>query len=559
VQPDPDPFGTPGLRARSLSASIPLREASSPVGAFERLRACSSAGSRAVLLESLDRLEAGSAEDVAPRSLIAHRPLLSLTLVGGVVTIEVLDPRGRPLLKLLAGRLGAQPAWSGRVSFDGADTARAVCPDAHGRPDLDDEERLRLASCFDVVRELAGIVGLGKRGLERHGRGMPPGVFGAFGHDLVDHFEPLPPRPEDESSPLGSPDFALVYACDLVVYEGASVSLHSRVLPWEDAADAESRHRADLELLRGDPAECVTGGEDSTVLAARPDVSDDAFRRAVRSMHGHVLAGDVFQGVVSRGLEVESDEASLAVYRRLRRRNPSPYMFHVGLGATGDDEVLLGASPETFVRVEGRQVEVRPIAGTIRRGLRDDGSVDDELDARLAMQLLLDHKEQAEHAMLVDLARNDVARVAKPGTTRVVESFAIQKFSHVQHLVSRVRGTMRPGLDALHAYRAAANAGTLTGAPKLRAVEILRALEPSPRGFYGGAVGYLLQDGQFDSCIVIRALHKRGRNYSMRTGAGVVFDSTPDGELEETRAKARACLHVLGAALPQLATSGGAA
>jgi anthranilate synthase component 1 len=186
-------------------------------------------------------------------------------------------------------------------------------------------------------------------------------------------------------------------------------------------------------------------------------------------------------------------------------------------------------------------VEIRPIAGTAPRGLAPDGGIDEELDARLAVGLLLDHKEQAEHVMLVDLARNDVARVSLPGTRQVTDPFCIEKYSHVQHLVSRVRGDLLPGLDALHAYRASANMGTLSGAPKLRAMELIREIEPHARGFYGGAVGYLLQDGTFDSCIVIRSLRYKEGVYTTRAGAGIVADSKPERELEETLHKARAC------------------
>jgi anthranilate synthase component 1 len=256
----------------------------------------------------------------------------------------------------------------------------------------------------------------------------------------------------------------------------------------------------------------------------------------VELMREHIGRGDVFQGVLSRALTMRSAAAPLAVYRALRAINPSPYLFYLDL----PDGALLGASPETFLRVEGGEVEVRPIAGTAPRGFDDGGRVDRDLDDRLALRLLLDEKEQAEHAMLLDLARNDVARVSAPGTTRVVQQFGIERYSHVQHLVSRVRGRLRPGCDALHAYRAAANMGTLTGAPKPRAMELIRAMEPSARGFYGGACGYLLQDGTLDSCIVIRSLRQRGGEYRTRAGAGVVAGSDPRRELAETEAKAMA-------------------
>src|SRR5262249_19774843 len=195
------------------------------------------------------------------------------------------------------------------------------------------------------------------------------------------------------------------------------------------------------------------------------------------------------------------------------------------------------SSPETVVRVQGGQVELRPIAGTAPRGFAADGTIDEDPGARRALALLGDDKERAEHAMLLDLARNDVARIARPGSTRVVQQFALERYSHVQHLVSRVRGDLRPGLDALHAYRACASAGTLSGAPKPMAMALLRALEPSARGCYGGAVGYLLQDGRCDTCIAIRSLRHRDGRWFARAGAGIVARSDPERELQETAHK----------------------
>jgi anthranilate synthase component 1 len=303
--------------------------------------------------------------------------------------------------------------------------------------------------------------------------------------------------------------------------------------------DDEERHRFYVEALarNGSLPPDDFGDRVAPEKEAEPDVSDEAFKSSVEKFLSHVLAGDIFQGVLSRGLWMESAAPPLAVYRALRSRNPSPYMFYVDLG----DGELLGASPETCLKVERGQVMIRPIAGTAPRGLGPDGRIDEELDARLAVSLLLDTKEQAEHAMLVDLARNDVARVSVPGTRQVTEPFCVEKYSHVQHLVSGVKGALLPGLDALHAYVASANMGTLTGAPKLRAMELIRETEPNARGYYGGAVGYLLQDGRFDSCIVIRTLRHRNGRYLTRTGAGIVADSVPERELEETIHKARAC------------------
>jgi len=283
-------------------------------------------------------------------------------------------------------------------------------------------------------------------------------------------------------------------------------------------------------------------------VGGRPD--QPAFEGIVEGFLAGIRDGDIFQGVPSRHLRTTVPGlGSVDVYGALRAANPSPYMFHMGMG---DDGVLLGASPETCVRVEEGVVEIRPIAGTVPRGRRDDGSLDEDLDGRLALAMTLDPKEQAEHAMLVDLARNDVARVSVPGTTRVVQQMAVEKYAHVQHLVSRVQGRLRPELDALHAYRAAANMGTLTGAPKVKAMEMIRTAEPTARGFYGGAMGYLLADGTFDSCIVIRSLRQKGDTVHTRAGAGIVLDSVPAREFAETEHKARAVRQAVARAAASL-------
>jgi anthranilate synthase component 1 len=210
------------------------------------------------------------------------------------------------------------------------------------------------------------------------------------------------------------------------------------------------------------------------------------------------------------------------------------------------EDTLFGASPETAVKVVGRRVEIRPLAGTRPRGLDADGAVDPDLDSRFEAELRMDEKELAEHMMLVDLARNDVARVSQSGTRRVDRLLAVDRYSHVMHLVSYVSGCLRDDLDALHAYAASMNMGTLVGAPKIRAAELLRELEATRRGPYGGAVGYLSCDGEMDTAIVIRSALARGGTAFVRAGAGVVYDSDPRAEAMETRRKARAVLKALG-------------
>jgi len=465
------------------------------------------------LLESADHRVDGSA-----RTILAAR---------GLVRVELRDQR-----------VSYEPLVDEAAAL--ADHLERVTPPLYGPRDLvTDDERLREPSVLDAIRCAATVLA------DRQPAHLAPGLFGAFGYEIVDHFESLPARRADM---LDEPDATFVLAGDLLTWDSGTskVTVTTRGLPWESARDLRERHNAHVALVQDRREAPTAETRDVAPAAAETDLSDEAFCERVEHMREHIGRGDIFQAVISRAMRVVSSADTLAVYEQLRRRNPSPYMFHLDTG----DGVLLGSSPETFLKVTDGDVEIRPIAGTAPRGFRD-GELDDDLDSRLALELLFDQKEQAEHAMLLDLARNDIARVSLPGTTRVVEQFAIEKYSHCQHLVSRVRGRLRDGLDALHAYRAAANMGTLTGAPKPRAMALIREAEPSARGFYGGAAGYLLADGSFDSCIVIRSLRYKWDAYHTRAGAGIVWDSRPERELRETEQKSLACRVAIAAAQEQ--------
>jgi anthranilate synthase component 1 len=263
-----------------------------------------------------------------------------------------------------------------------------------------------------------------------------------------------------------------------------------------------------------------------------PGVPDPGFLESVRAAREHILAGDIFQVVLSRCLSVPVPDDGLSVYRRLRVANPSPYMFFLRIPPLE----LAGSSPEPLVRVEGRRVSTRPIAGTCRRGDHP------EEDRRLGERLLADPKERAEHAMLVDLARNDLGRVCRPGSVRVTELMQVERFARVMHLVSTVEGELEEGRAPLEALAATFPAGTLTGAPKRRAMEIIAEREPSPRGPYGGAVGYVSFAGDLDFCITIRTAVVEGGTARVQAGAGVVADSDPAREWRETEEKASALL-----------------
>jgi anthranilate synthase component 1 len=273
----------------------------------------------------------------------------------------------------------------------------------------------------------------------------------------------------------------------------------------------------------------------------RISVSKDRFIRTVEKIKEYIFAGDVFQCVPSLRLELEPDVAPFDIYRALRRVNPSPYMYFLRMrGMT-----VLGSSPEMLVRVTGQKLEYRPIAGTRRRG------PDEATDLRLENELRNDEKERAEHVMLVDLGRNDVGRVSEFGTVKVRDFMFVERYSHVMHLVSSIEGTLRRDLSPVDALAACFPAGTLTGAPKVRAMEIIEEVEPVRRGIYGGSVLYADFAGNLDSCIAIRTMLVKGRKAYVQAGAGIVADSVPESEYQECLNKAQALVRAV-----ELARSG---
>jgi anthranilate synthase component I len=371
------------------------------------------------------------------------------------------------------------------------------------------------------------------------------GAVGYLGYDVVRCIEQLPDAPPD---PLDLPEALLVFTDTVLAIDNvfgrayAIATADVRGLEaTEDlrAAYDEAAGRADalvavLRDRRGPgpiPLSAATADVPFTSSYTRAD-----FEAHVERIREYITAGDAFQVVLSQRLTVPLERDPFELYRTLRSLNPSPYLYFLEL----DGVSLVGSSPEVLVRVEGDVVTVRPIAGTRPRGASDAD------DARLAAELLADPKERAEHLMLVDLGRNDVGRIARYGTVRLSASMAVEKYSHVLHLVSQVDGRLRHGLSAIDVLRACFPAGTVSGAPKIRAMQILDELEPVRRGIYGGAVGYFAWGGvTMDTAIAIRTLVAAEGMAHVQAGAGVVADSVPASEYEETLAKARALLRVL--------------
>jgi anthranilate synthase component 1 len=368
---------------------------------------------------------------------------------------------------------------------------------------------------------------------------LPPiaaGVIGYLGHDTVRLIEHLPHQPPDA---LGVPDGMLVRPTLMVVFDNIKdeIIVVTPVRP-EPGVDASAAYTRAVERLRGVVAALDAPLPHATAMAGtqlvlpepRSNTAPADYMGMVRRAKEYIAAGDIFQVVLSQRFSVPFGLPPFALYRALRRTNPSPFLFHLDFGAFA----LVGSSPEILVRVRGGEVTIRPLAGTRRRGATV------EEDKALETELLADPKERAEHLMLLDLGRNDVGRVAEIGSVKVTESFAIERYSHVMHIVSHVVGRLHRKHDTIDALMAGFPAGTLSGAPKVRALEIIDELEKEKRGPYGGCVGYFSADGEMDSCIVLRTALVKDGVMHVQAGAGVVADSDPAAEQAECGYKARA-------------------
>jgi anthranilate synthase component 1 len=376
------------------------------------------------------------------------------------------------------------------------------------------------------------------------------GAVGFFSYDLLRYYEALPPHRVDD---LQMNDIQFMFCDQVIVFDHLKQQIkiiaNVHIRPGADAAEIAAAYREtcgkiDRTAARLQkplnipplPQHSLSGDEDLGEF--RSNVSKQEFMSNVEKGKEYIRAGDIFQVVLSQRFETETDVPPLHVYRVLRTLNPSPYMYYLKM----NDEVIVGTSPELLVRVEGDRVETRPIAGTRPRGKTP------EQDEALEKELLADIKEMAEHIMLVDLGRNDIGRVAEYGTVKCDSFMEIERYSHVMHMVSNVSGKLRRDKDFFDAFLSCLPAGTVSGAPKLRAMEIIAELENEARGAYAGAIGYLGFSGNLDSCITIRTIiFKHGKAY-VQAGAGIVWDSVPEKEYEETVNKAKALLKAIRAA-----------
>jgi anthranilate synthase component 1 len=375
------------------------------------------------------------------------------------------------------------------------------------------------------------------------------GGVGYAGYDTVRYVERLPHPPPDDR---GLPDLCFAFYDRMVIFDhinktvipvasahvnprNPAAGYHAACAQVDRLVERLQQNVADLQLTDIAPI----GHSQRTF---RSNFGPGAFEAAVAKSKEYIKAGDIFQVVLSQRLQTETTARQFDIYRTLRVVNPSPFMFYLKTGPF----CLVGASPEIMTRVEGDKVTIRPLAGTRRRGRNE------EEDKALADELLADPKERAEHIMLVDLGRNDVGRVARYGTVQISDVMAVERYSHVMHICSNVTGRLRQGLTAFDALRACLPAGTLSGAPKVRAMEIIDELEPHRRGPYGGAVGYIDFAGNMDTCIALRTMVLKGQTAYLQAGAGIVADSVPEKELEETLNKAMVLLRALEVAETQL-------
>jgi anthranilate synthase component 1 len=366
------------------------------------------------------------------------------------------------------------------------------------------------------------------------------GLLGYFSYDMVRYFEDIGDSLKDE---LGQEDAEFMFVKDLIAFDHwrEEILLISNLL-IDDEAELEgeySRAIAQIEkmesLIKKGEIEVSIPLNTPSKLNVKSNFQKEEFVAAVSKAKKYIEAGDIFQVVLSQRFEVEGAFKPFDVYLILKEVNPSPYMYLLEFGETK----IIGSSPEILVKVDGRTLSVRPIAGTRPRG---SDIVEDEA---LSREMLNDKKERAEHVMLVDLGRNDVGRVSRFGSVEVTEFFGVEKYSHVQHIISNVKGELRSGLDSFDALEASFPAGTVTGAPKVRAMEIIDELEPSRRGIYAGSVGYFCFDGDMDFAITIRTIILESGKAYVQAGAGIVADSIPESEFKETENKGRGMLKAL--------------
>ena len=458
-----------------------------------------------------DYLRLAADHDIVP----VYRELLADTETPVSVLQRFADHENAFLLESLEGG----EKW-GRFSFVGIDPQLLLDVD-HSGGDTSELEAIRTVYRDHRVAEIPGLPR------------FFGGVVGFIGYEGMCEFERMPEPKADGSRVV--PRSRFLKADRLIVFDNIrhTVKVVVCTRPGDAAAPVDAYRQAQAEIdAITETLEQPAPSPHAAVFppcAFTSNMTPEAYRGIVSRAKDYIYAGDIIQVVLSQRFSAETAVPAVQLYRALRLTNPSPYTFFLKVGA----QTLVGSSPEIMVRLTGSRIELRPIAGTRHRGATE------QEDRRLADELLVDEKEKAEHVMLVDLGRNDVGRVAEAGSVQVTEYMVIERYSHVMHMVSHVEGILRKEFDAYDVMKATFPAGTLTGAPKIRAMEIIHDLEPEPRGAYGGALGYVSYTGNMDLAITIRTMDVEDGKVAVQAGAGIVFDSDPQREYEETCHKAR--------------------
>ncbi len=483
------------------------------------------------------------------KSLLLTDAAVKIVCNGNVVTFSALSLNGESAVDLAAAQLA--PHAQINIADDGKSFQATFTEIAK---DLDEKARLSATNPLHSLRLFNQLT---------DDDSHPFAVFlgGVFAFDLMAIAEQLPEVKDGDNT---CPDFVYYLAETLVIidHELQSTEIIGNVFHYNDTEKTKQSQLAiskrvthikgilartiDTEQVsKLSPSFTNTVNKQASDQPLQVDISDERYCEIVNQLKENIRAGDIFQVVPSRTFTLPCLD-SIAAYKALKLSNPSPYMFYL----KDSDFCIFGASPESALKYQAsnRHVEIYPIAGTRPRGFDKQGNISLDLDSRIELELRQDEKESAEHIMLVDLARNDIARVSQPGTRYVAELLKVDRYSHVMHLVSRVCGTLQTDLDALHAYQACMNMGTLSGAPKVKATSLIREVEGKRRGSYGGAVGYLTGTGEMDTCIVIRSAFVKDNIAQVQAGAGVVFDSDPISEANETRQKAQAVLNAISKA-----------
>ncbi len=480
------------------------------------------------------------------KSLLLTDAAVKIVCNGNSVVFSALSLNGETALRFAAEQLSKHA----EIRFSNENKVfQATFPQVP--TELDEKARLSAVNSFESLRLFNQLP---------QDNSHPFAVFlgGTFAFDLMAIAEDLPHVAEGDNT---CPDFVYYLAETLVVidHELKTTEIIGNIFTDDNinsAAESQLHIHNRLNDIKSSLSEIINKQDVASLSPSMKafsndkalskqldvDISDENFCEIVEQLKEKIRAGDIFQVVPSRTFSLPCSD-SIAAYKSLKISNPSPYMFYL----KDSDFCIFGASPESAIKYQAsnRHVEIYPIAGTRPRGFDKQGNISLDLDSRIELELRQDIKESAEHIMLVDLARNDIARVSKPGTRYVADLLKVDRYSHVMHLVSRVCGTLQTDLDALHAYQACMNMGTLSGAPKVKATSLIREVEGKRRGSYGGAVGYLTGTGDMDTCIVIRSAFVKDNIAQVQAGAGVVFDSDPISEANETRQKAQAVINAI--------------